>query len=464
MTYLSDIQIEVIRDSIRSGGVESVELEDDLLDHLCCAVDEGIEDDMEFDDALERAKEDLCPDGFKEIQEETTYLLTLKFKKMKKAINIFGIIGTVMILLGAFFKIKHFPGAGPLLVLGSCALIFLYIPILWWMSIKQIANKLIKVKYTAVHLAAALVFINFIFIVQNWPMPIGGRYGLLLIGVGLFFGIFLPIHLFYRNKDVALKMQPISMAVISLTVVTIVVTFSFGRVNKDMLNAFIIVNHGIEITNQSLEMKNAISYNKFEVALANDPVKVAPFKSKALEAKKMADELDAHIDALKLHLIWETGGQKLASANIKKDTMTLRWAYNKDNYDMPTYILIGEPGRSTMNKGKWSANELKLKINKYRDNLLGLISPKVRSEMILSLETSDPPTKPGGWKYTWEDENFYHLPLAATVTILAKIQTDVRIAESDVVAVLLNEVTTHPYGGFDTSDLKVSGQYRRPVN
>ena len=51
-----------------------------------------------------------------------------------------------------------------------------------------------------------------------------------------------------------------------------------------------------------------------------------------------------------------------------------------------------------------------------------------------------------GTKNNWESINFYHVPLAAAVTILSKIQTDIRNTESDVVKWL--------YGQVDASSLK----------
>lgn len=55
------------------------------------------------------------------------------------------------------------------------------------------------------------------------------------------------------------------------------------------------------------------------------------------------------------------------------------------------------------------------------------------------LETPDP--KPGsGDDKNWEGANFYHVPLAAVITILSKIQSDVRSAEAEAVAKLYENI------------------------
>jgi gliding motility-associated protein GldM len=54
----------------------------------------------------------------------------------------------------------------------------------------------------------------------------------------------------------------------------------------------------------------------------------------------------------------------------------------------------------------------------------------------------------------WQLANFYHIPLAAVITNLTKIQTDVRNAESDVVKYLFREVDASDFK-FDTLAAKV---------
>jgi gliding motility-associated protein GldM len=55
------------------------------------------------------------------------------------------------------------------------------------------------------------------------------------------------------------------------------------------------------------------------------------------------------------------------------------------------------------------------------------------------LETPDPPKGSGDDK-NWESAKFYHVPLAAVITILSKIQSDVRSAEAEAVAKLYENI------------------------
>jgi gliding motility-associated protein GldM len=151
------------------------------------------------------------------------------------------------------------------------------------------------------------------------------------------------------------------------------------NVSKDILDAFVIINSGIETTNRNFENKNENTYNDFDKAKMNDPIKVTPFWQKAQQAKKLADELDLYMEELKHHLIRETDK---VPPEIPNDSLRLEDVNSKDNYDIPTMILIGEPANPK--DGERSAKELKGKISQFRDDLLNLIeNPVIRQGMNL---------------------------------------------------------------------------------
>lgn len=214
------------------------------------------------------------------------------------------------------------------------------------------------------------------------------------------------------------------------------------NVSKDILNAFVIVNDGLQRTNENFGKKNDKTYNDFAAALAKDEAKTKPYYDKAMQAKKLAGDLVQYINLLKVHLVKET--DKLEQ-NIA-DTTKLANVNSKDNYDVPTQILIGDNAASPKD-GEFTAVELKKKINDTRAALVKLFEdeklflPTVKKEIDskIGLETKDFGMMNGTME-TWETGNFYHLPLAAVVTNLSKMQGDVRNAEADVVNQLLSAV------------------------
>ncbi len=93
--------------------------------------------------------------------------------------------------------------------------------------------------------------------------------------------------------------------------------------------------------------------------------------------------------------------------------------------------------------GSASEQDLKALIVDFRETLLNdIISPEatnVRESISNSLNTDDATEKDGS-KVTWEIHNFHALPLVAVVTILSKIQVDIRNAEAETLNYLYNQI------------------------
>jgi len=229
------------------------------------------------------------------------------------------------------------------------------------------------------------------------------------------------------------------------------------NVSKDILDAFVVINEGLETTNKNFMAKNDITYSQFESANANDPLKVGKYYTKAKRAKGLADELYLHIEELKKYLVATTSG-KQSIEEVEADSLfQLKNVESKDNYDIPTLHLIGsEPDNPR--DGEWSAIELKDKIDNFQQEMLFLIDEEAeRAAMSLGLNTDGKFKNASGVEETWITANFYHLPLAAVVTNLSKIQADIRNAEADIIKALFRNISADDFK-FDTLAAKVIPQ------
>ena len=63
------------------------------------------------------------------------------------------------------------------------------------------------------------------------------------------------------------------------------------NVSKEILNAFVIVENGLNATNDNFDGKNGVLYAKFEKALIDNNKKAKPFYDKAQVVKKNAKDL-----------------------------------------------------------------------------------------------------------------------------------------------------------------------------
>lgn len=110
------------------------------------------------------------------------------------------------------------------------------------------------------------------------------------------------------------------------------------NVSKDILDAFIIVNKGLENTALNFTDKNETLYSLFDLAKSVDPVRVTPNWKQAQDIKKKSAELSLFIDQLQKELIAKTEG---LDANVA-DTLQMASIENKDDVNVPTRILIGD--------------------------------------------------------------------------------------------------------------------------
>ncbi|MBL4592640.1 MAG: gliding motility protein GldM [Flavobacteriales bacterium] len=211
------------------------------------------------------------------------------------------------------------------------------------------------------------------------------------------------------------------------------------NVSKDILDAFVLINTSLENTVVNYNEKNESLYSDFNVAKQFDPVKVTPFWKKAQKAKQSSFKLINYIKDLQIKLLKET--EKITENEA--DTLQLKFVNAKDNYDIPTNIMIGqsEDGSNGL------ARELKDKLSTYKTMMLSLFNKKQQKLLNINLETDDVISSSG--KENWEMGNFYHTPLAATITILSKIQTDIKKVEYDVVSALLQKAGKKQFN-FDT--------------
>ncbi|MCE2772976.1 MAG: hypothetical protein LW750_06015 [Bacteroidetes bacterium] len=201
------------------------------------------------------------------------------------------------------------------------------------------------------------------------------------------------------------------------------------NVSKEILDAFVTVNKGLETTAASFDRGIGQLYSEFDQKKSIDPLRMQPTWEKAQRVKALSKKLNERIDLLKKRLIRETEGY----VNHEGDTIHLQYVNSKDNYDIPTNIMIG----ASEDGSKGEARNLKQELRHYQNDLLSLLREDVRKDIHFSFDIEDP--KDGGDLKTWELKTFYHTPLAASVTILSKIQDDVKSAEQDVLNALMRE-------------------------
>ena len=191
--------IDQISSDIRKQEITFSHLLEDLIDHVCCDVENEMQNGLNFTEAYRMVKQKIGSRRLKEIQEETLYAVDTKYRFMKNTMKISSIAGTVMLGFAALFKIMHWAGAGVLMTLGAFTLALVFMPsaliVLW----KETHSGKRLSLYLSAFIAGILFIFGMLFKIQHWP------WANILISVAalsavLFFILFLLVGKF-RDQD-----------------------------------------------------------------------------------------------------------------------------------------------------------------------------------------------------------------------------------------------------------------------
>jgi gliding motility-associated protein GldM len=213
------------------------------------------------------------------------------------------------------------------------------------------------------------------------------------------------------------------------------------NVSSEVLEAFKLIDSSLIHTLNTVELKNQQIYSSFDQAYTENPAKVQEWKQKSDEVKIKSKEISLYISKLKEDLVNYSGSEIV----------------NQDNpFDPARFNLIIEKGDTLEIKKEDDLNGtsefmikqgnaalLKEKIIAYKNEmveLLGADDEYIKQTILSTLETDDPPGEKVSDKKTWESMHFENTPLAAILTVLSKIQIDVKNSEANVLSYLYSQI------------------------
>jgi len=211
MYVLSDIQIEFIRNDLRARGITRVELQDDLLDHVCCIIERNLKSDGDFEGYYQQIIPTFYRNDLYEIEKETINLLTFKhYYLMKNTMIRSGSLATLLLVLGLVFKFMHWPGASVMLVVSILLFSLLFLPLVFLLTTKD--AKVSTARWSAgIGIAAGMsISLGILFKVMHWP------YANMLILSALFVLVFLflPIYFFSGIRNPETKLNTIVTSIV----------------------------------------------------------------------------------------------------------------------------------------------------------------------------------------------------------------------------------------------------------
>ena len=229
----------------------------------------------------------------------------------------------------------------------------------------------------------------------------------------------------------AIKKRPVSprQKMINLMYVVLMAMLALN-VSNEVLNGFDIVEKSLNRTTENSAKENRAIYEDFEQQMKANPRKVKEWYDKAQLVKHMSDSLFDFAAELKLAIAREADGKHGDPSNIQ----------SKEDLEAANQVMLA-PGRGR-------GEELRQAINSFRERMVKMVPDTAQQKIIESNLTTEVPTNVASLGKNWQEHMFEAMPAAAAVTLLSKLQNDVRYAEGEVLHTLVQNI--------DVKDIRVN--------
>ena len=229
----------------------------------------------------------------------------------------------------------------------------------------------------------------------------------------------------------AIKKRPLSprQKMINLMYVVLMAMLALN-VSTEVLNGFSIVEDSLNRTTNNSSTENNAIYEDFVKQMKTNPEKVKAWFEKATVVKNMSDSLYNFAQELKVAIAKEADGEEGDVNNIVA----------KDNLEAANQVMLA-PGRG---RGQKLYDE----INSFRERIVKLIPGERQRKIIESNLSTELPKHATAMGKNWQEYMFEDMPVAASVTLLSKLQSDVRYAEGEVLHALVSNI--------DVKDVRVN--------
>jgi hypothetical protein len=211
MYQLSDQQIDYILNDIGARGVEMESLQQNLLDHICCIIEQNLEENGDFESFYQTTIKTFYKDELWEIEEETLQLLTHKnYYTMKKIMIYSGTLSVAGFIAGSLFKIMHWPGASAILLLSMLNISLIFLPLLFILKTREVNTMKDKLMVTIGTIFGILFSFSSLFKIFHWP----DANLMWLFALGILMFVFIPIYFFSGIRNAETKVNTIITSII----------------------------------------------------------------------------------------------------------------------------------------------------------------------------------------------------------------------------------------------------------
>ncbi len=195
------------------------------------------------------------------------------------------------------------------------------------------------------------------------------------------------------------------------------------NVSSDVLNGFSQVQDGMERTNANITSRNERQFDHLQSLYDQNPAKAGLSYKSGLELRNRSDQMYSLIESLKMDIAQAADGKGGNYRNIQ----------NNDDLEASSVTML--------NPSTLKGEKLRKQVDSFREYVATLISDSAKREAVVSmLSTKESERKGAVGKVAWEQKMFENMPAVAAVTMLTKLQNDIRQAESEALSNLITSV------------------------
>ena len=241
------------------------------------------------------------------------------------------------------------------------------------------------------------------------------------------------------------------------------------NVSKEVLNSFFEVNKGIERTTTNFDLKNGDTYADFDNAATNNPQKYKAVRDQAYTLKLKTDQLVDSLQKMKYDLVLATDKEVYLGTEqeirnedgdlLEEKAFKLPWKEltkkqkddilnspighlnAKDNREKAGLLFYNKKSKAYISGEGTPATKRKEEMKSLKLLLISLSGENIR--LVNSVNETfnlDDRKQSNGKMIAWEHHNFYDMPAVGALTLLSKMQSDIRNTEANVIDYLKKDI------------------------
>lgn len=473
MQSLNNKQIELIISDVEEARITFSHLADELIDHICCEVEYEMNFGKTFDEAYDIVKQQTGIKVLQKIQESALYLIDKNYRRMKMTMKITGnlslallgigtamklfhwagagqililgfiimclvffpsaiytnykemkvkgskllhlsiLIGGILFMAGVLFKVMHWPGAGQLLFTGWIFILFVFLPILMYIKLKE-ATSIKDKSIIMVGIAGLLIFeLSTMFKIFHYP----GAAVLMILGSILLVSVFLPLYTYSKFKETGKITGKFIYILISATFFMLLSILLAINVSTNVLDVFSKDGNNSKTISNYIESKNQKLYNQFNA-------KADSIKTKVYAIHDGTKKICSLIDSIRLELVITT--DLIDKQTAEKRLLNVNLISNKADLNITNHLMIGKNANGM-------AYQLKQGLIKYQQTVLSETTSNTELSKNINIVLNTPDILINQQVQTWEQVTFNENIMIGTLAVLSDIEKRIRMVESQTI-------------------------------